>query len=124
MFQKHFKNILKCYKNGTLFTLFEMHFNAFWKHFIHDSVRKRKGTGDGEIWSCPSYYTVVNVMFPKRFQMVLYQFCNLVSKNAIFGKLKALSARGYMSHTLVLENLSAAKWSRYPWSTGLGAPGV
>ena len=49
---------------------------------------------------------------------------DLVSKNAIFGKLKALSARGYMSHTLVLENLLAAKWSRYPQSTQLGSLGV
>ena len=53
-------------------------------------------------------------------------FCTnfgLSLKNVIFGKLKALLARGYMSHTLVLENLPATKWSRYPWSTGVGLTG-
>ena len=38
IFQKCFKNILKHYKNGTLFTLFKTHFNAFRKRYIHDSV--------------------------------------------------------------------------------------
>ena len=28
-----------------------------------------------------------------------------------------------MSHTLVLENFPATKWSRYPWSTQLGSLG-
>ena len=69
-------------------------------------------------------YTVMNETFPKRFQNVFVPVLDLVSKNAIFGKLKALSARGYMSHTLVLENLPATKWSRYPWSTQLGSLGV
>ena len=26
-----------------------------------------------------------------------------------------------MSHTLILENVLATKWSRYPWSTQLGS---
>ena len=69
------------------------------------------------------YYTVTNETFQKCFQNIFVPVLDLVSKNAIFGKLKALSARGYMSHTLVLEHLLAAKWSRYPWSTGLASWG-
>ena len=59
-------------------------------------------------------------MFVKRFRTSF----GLSLKNAISGKLKALLARGYMSHTLILEDLPATKWSRYPWSTQLGSLGV
>ena len=48
----------------------------------------------------------------------------MTETDAIFGKLKSLSARGYTSHTLVLENLPTAKCSRYPRSTQLGSSEV
>ena len=57
----------------------------------------------------------------KHFRNIFVPVLDFVSKNAIFGKLKALSARGYMSHTFVLENILATNWSRYPWSTQLGS---
>ena len=53
----------------------------------------------------------------KHFRNVFVPVLDFVSKHAIFGKLKALSATGYMSHTLFLENLPSTKWSKYPWST-------
>ena len=58
--------------------------------------------------------TVMPETFPKHF---CTNFGLSLKKNAIFGKLKDLSAKGYMSHTLVLENLPATKWSRCPWNT-------
>ena len=57
-------------------------------------------------------------------EMFLKCFCASfglsLKKMPYLGNSKALSTRGYMSHTLVLENLPAVKWSRYPWSTQLG----
>ena len=73
---------------------------------------------------CDCDNTVVNETFPKCFRNVFVPVLDLVSKNAIFGKLKALSPRGYMTHTLVLENSLAAKWNRHPWSTQLEFLGV
>ena len=57
----------------------------------------------------------------KCFRTIFILFLDLVPKIAIFQKLKVLSARGYMSHTLVLKHLPCTKWSMY---TQLGSFGV
>ena len=111
-----------------------------WWHMSHNLFLKRRHYFQWEkchCWHCieddtqckwaPTHTVIFCWLktLPKHLISILHGTSFGVSlEKCHFGKIKKPSAMGYVSNTLVLENLPAVKLSRYPWNTRLGSLGA